>query len=93
MGGLALLPQDKAVTMSQIMMLFLGLVAFTAACAEPRYIDATVISVAPQYVTQREQVEVCDQVVARYRQPTRNGSGAGAGAIMGGMFGALSAKG
>ena len=51
------------------------------------YVDATVTSVIPQYVTQRQPVEVCTQVVERYRQPARNGGGAGYGAILGGMIG------
>lgn len=57
--------------------------------AETVYTNATVLSVVPQYVTQRQPVEVCQQVVARYRQPVRNGYGAGFGAILGGIVGSV----
>ena len=75
--------------MFRSMMLILALAISSSAYAESLYVEATVTSVTPRYVTEKQPVEVCTQVVARYRQPARDGSGAGLGAIMGGMFGML----
>lgn len=74
-------------------MLVLILAATPYAHAEVRYVDATVLSVTPRYATQREPVEVCQQVVARYRHPARDGSGAGFGAVLGGIVGSLFGEG
>lgn len=70
---------------STFFLLLLG----TQAMAGTIYVDATVTKVTPQYVAEKSPEEVCTQVLVRYRQPARNGSGAGTGLVMGGILGAL----